>query len=55
MQLSDEFKIRSAVNEDSGEIKSLIFGILKEYKLSSDPKSTDLDLDDIEGFCAAAC
>ena len=50
MQLSDEFKIRPAVNEDSGEIKSLIFGILNEYNLSSDPESTDLDLDDIEGF-----
>ena len=48
MPLPEEFNIRSAANEDSGDIKSLIFGILEEYKLSIDPETTDRDLDDIE-------
>jgi len=48
MPLPEKFNIRPAANKDSEEIKSLIFGILDEYKLSSDPESTDRDLDNIE-------
>jgi putative acetyltransferase len=48
MPLPDKFKIRPAANKDSGEVKALIFGILEEYELSSDPESTDRDLDNIE-------
>jgi putative acetyltransferase len=48
MLLPDEFNIRAAVNGDAVNIKALIFGILGEYGLSSDPESTDKDLDDIE-------
>lgn len=48
MPLPEEFNIRSAINNDAGEITSLIFGILDEYKLSSDPETTDMDLGNIE-------
>lgn len=48
MPLPDKFKIRPASNEDSEHIKNLIFSILGEYGLSSDPETTDKDLDDIE-------
>ena len=50
MPLPENFQLRPAVNKDSGEIKALIFGILEEYKLSSDPESTDKDLDNIEEY-----
>jgi putative acetyltransferase len=42
--------IREAKNSDSKDIKKLIFSVLHEYGLQSDPFSTDKDLDDIEGF-----
>lgn len=42
------FLIRSATNEDREVITDLIFTILKEYKLKTDPESTDSDLNDIE-------
>ena len=48
MPLPDNFYIRPAVNEESDKIKNLIFSILEEYGLSSDPQSTDKDLEDIE-------
>ena len=48
MPLPEKYHLRHAVNKDSGDIKSLIFGILNEYKLSSDPESTDSDLENIE-------
>jgi len=48
MPLPDKFNIKTAVNEDSEKIKSLIFGILDEYGLSSDSESIDKDLEDIE-------
>jgi putative acetyltransferase len=48
MPLPEKFNIRTAVNEDSDEIKALISGILDEYQLSYDPQSTDRDLDNIE-------
>jgi len=49
MPLPEEFYIRPAANEDSREIKSLIFGILDEYNLTPDPGSLDKDLENIEG------
>ena len=49
MPLPEKFNIRTALNEDSGEIKSLIFGILDEYHLAPDPESLDKDLENIEG------
>jgi putative acetyltransferase len=48
MPLPDKFTIRPAANKDSSEIKDLIFGILEEYDLSSDPENTDSDLENIE-------
>jgi putative acetyltransferase len=42
--------IREAKNSDSREIKKLVFSVLNEYGLLSDPDNTDKDLDDIEGF-----
>ncbi len=50
MPLPDKYIIRPAANKDSSEIKALIFGILEEYKLSSDPESTDSDLENIEQY-----
>lgn len=43
---------RAATNEDQDEVRSLIFAILHEYDLEPAPKTTDKDLDDIEGFYA---
>ena len=40
--------LRNASNEDSEKIKNLVFTILREYKLKTDPEKTDLDLQDIE-------
>ena len=42
--------IRPAANEDSGAIRTLVFGILDEYQLCADPGDTDADLADIEAF-----
>ena len=44
--------IRPAVRADQDKIRALIFAILNEYDLEPDPKTTDRDLDDIEGFYA---
>ena len=40
--------LRNASNEDSEKIKNLVFTVLKEYKLKTDPEKTDQDLEDIE-------
>ena len=40
--------IRDASNSDIPAIKTLVFSVLEEYGLQSDPKSTDADLDDLE-------
>ncbi len=42
------FILRPANNTDTVEIKNLIFTILRDYGLSPDPSSTDIDLSDIE-------
>jgi putative acetyltransferase len=39
-----EYHLREAVNEDSEDIKNLVFRILKEYSLESDLDTTDSDL-----------
>jgi putative acetyltransferase len=44
-----DLMIRSASNHDRERIKALVFRVLAEYGLESDPESTDADLEDIEG------
>ncbi len=44
--------IRPATNADQSAVKALIFAILNEYDLEPAPKTTDKDLDDLEGFYA---
>ncbi len=41
-------KFRSAANRDKKIITELIFSILREYGLKTDPEKTDSDLNDIE-------
>jgi len=43
-------QIRPATNADKDAVKALIFSILNEYDLEPAPKTTDKDLDDLEGF-----
>ncbi len=45
IQLPKGFTWREAKNEDSEEIKNLVFSVLREYGLDVDPKKTDADLD----------
>jgi len=40
--------IRSATNSDCGEIRDLVFSVLREYGLKPDPEGLDRDLVDIE-------
>jgi putative acetyltransferase len=40
--------IRSATNVDRERIAKLVFGVLGEFGLEPDPKTTDADLQDIE-------
>lgn len=40
--------IRAATNNDRERVAALVFGVLGEFGLKADPKSTDADLDDIE-------
>ncbi|PQA85713.1 GNAT family N-acetyltransferase [Hyphococcus luteus] len=44
--------IRPATNADCGKVRALIFAVLDEYGLEPAPKTTDSDLDDLEGFYA---
>jgi len=41
-------RIRSACNSDSGDVRELVFDILRAYGLQPDPAKTDRDLDDVE-------
>jgi GNAT superfamily N-acetyltransferase len=43
------FIIRKASNADREDIEELVFGVLAEYGLKSDPGKTDADLSDIQG------
>jgi len=40
--------IRSATNDDCERVAKLVFGVLAEFGLEADPKTTDADLQDIE-------
>ena len=42
-------RLRSATNADAASVKALVFTVLAEYELRSDPEGTDADLDDLEG------
>ena len=42
-------RLRAANNSDAETIRRLVFSVLEEYGLQSDPETTDSDLDDIEG------
>lgn len=44
--------IRAATNADTEKVRALIFAVLDEYGLDPAPKTTDKDLDDLEGFYA---
>lgn len=44
--------LRAATNRDCEAVKNLVFGILDEFQLCSDPGCTDADLNDIEAFYA---
>ena len=41
-------RLRAASNKDVGEIRDLVFSVLREYNLKPDPQRTDADLNDIE-------
>ncbi|MEP6911770.1 MAG: GNAT family N-acetyltransferase [bacterium] len=42
------FTIRSATNDDCEGVAKLVFGVLEEFHLEADPKTTDADLQDID-------
>jgi putative acetyltransferase len=42
-------KIRQATQKDEAAIRTLIYSVLKEYGLKSDPNGVDADLGDIPG------
>lgn len=48
MKSTDEINIRSATNDDCERVKSLVFGVLREFGLEPEPSGTDDDLNDIE-------
>lgn len=48
-QALPEIIIRGATNRDTERIKTLVFGVLAEYGWTAGQRSTDSDLDDIEG------
>lgn len=41
-------RLRQATNADRDAVRSLVYGVLGEYRLEPDPGGTDADLDDIE-------
>lgn len=43
-----EIFVRPATNADCEKVKALVFGVLSEYGLETDPEGTDADLNDIE-------
>ncbi|MBC7797299.1 MAG: GNAT family N-acetyltransferase, partial [Pyrinomonadaceae bacterium] len=44
----ENINIRAATNAEIDNIKTLIFGVLREYALKPEPNGTDIDLNDIE-------
>lgn len=41
-------RFRPAVSADTTAVRDLVFGVLREYGFTPDPKGTDADLDDLE-------
>ncbi len=48
MSTSLDIAVRPATNEDCENVRSLVFGVLREYGLKPDRDGIDRDLDDIE-------
>ena len=48
IEIHDRIFLRTATNDDSGLIRSLVFKVLNEYNLKSSPTITDSDLKNIE-------
>jgi putative acetyltransferase len=48
MTPAPEIMFRSATNEDAGQIKKIVYGVLEEYGLVPEPGGTDTDLEDID-------
>lgn len=48
MQKNSWPRLRPANNKDCEKITELVFSVLKEYNLKSDPAATDTDIKDIE-------
>jgi putative acetyltransferase len=46
------YRVRPATNRDGHAVKALVFAVLAEYGLPTDPTGTDADLDDIQGAYA---
>jgi putative acetyltransferase len=44
-----EFTLRPATNADRQVVTALVFSVLREYGLTTDPEATDADLCDLEG------
>jgi putative acetyltransferase len=47
-KIHSDIYLRAVTNDDSHEIKNLVFKVLAEYKLKSSPSLTDSDLENIE-------
>jgi putative acetyltransferase len=43
-----DLTIRSATNDDRERVAELVFGVLSEFGLEADPKTTDADLQDLD-------
>jgi putative acetyltransferase len=48
IEIADGLKIREATNDDCEKIKSLVFGVLREFGLVPEPEGLDSDLNNIE-------
>lgn len=48
MKESAEITLRPATNADGEQVRSLVFGILREYGFTPDENGTDADLSDLE-------
>jgi putative acetyltransferase len=48
-RIDDQLSIREATHADQDQVKTLVFGVLREFGLEPSPASTDADLSDIEG------
>ena len=48
IEIAEGLSIREATNDDCEKIKSLVFGVLREFGLEPEPDGLDSDLNDIE-------